>query len=326
MLHAQIPVDRVREFDVRRNPVRRAGASVGFRKNLNSRSASGQAAAAKEIRCLRGEVDIVRCTDLRGPGEDADVVIESVVGQAKACANRGSATASRGVGDAYARSPVVFWSLRRVKQQRLVHGSANDDARRIGDGVQRLVCFAAGDRGVFVANSQVKGKIRFHLPIVVHIPVDCLLVSVVGDGPLATLAEVIRGKVVEEELRRVVFVVATLTLGETLRRNVPTVLAAELKCVSASIPAYVVDNLIRVLNRELRSLGIGAELQAVAAQIEQDDIRKRVESRILKTTVGQDVVVAVVADTELVKDRRAERVVFADRKKMIPERLNRVEG
>src|SRR4029077_11688195 len=98
---------------------------------------------------------IVRRTDLRRHSEDADIVVQYVVGQAEARAYRGSTAASGRVSDAYARSPVSFWGLWLVEQQRLLHGSADDDARSIGDRVQRLVRLASGDRGVFVTNSQI---------------------------------------------------------------------------------------------------------------------------------------------------------------------------
>src|SRR6202022_2934567 len=98
----------------------------------------------------------------------------------------------------------------------------------------------------------------------------------------AALTEVIRRKVFQKELRGVVVVVSALTLGKALRRNIPAVLPPELQSVTSFGPADVVDALVEVLNRELRSLGIRPDLKTIATQVQQNEIGKGIQSRELE--------------------------------------------
>ena len=128
-----------------------------------------------------------------------------------------------------------------------------------------------------------------HFPVVVGVPVHGFLVAVIGHRALAALTKVIRRKVLQKELCGVVVVVAALALGEALRRNVPAIFAPELQSVSALRPADVVDALVEVLNGELRSLGIRPDLQAVATQVQQDEVGEGIQPGVFEVSVRQSV-------------------------------------
>ena len=87
-------------------------------------------------------------------------------------------------------------------------------------------------------------------------------------------------------------------------------------------PADVVDALVEVLNGELRSLGIRPELQAVATQIQQDDVGEGIQSGELEVPVRHRVGIAIEANPELVDHRGAEGVVFAEGKEVKAEGLD----
>ena len=97
----------------------------------------------------------MRRSDLRWHSENANIVVKHVVSQAKTPTNRCATTIPRRVGETYTRRPVVFRSPWLVKQQWLIHAAGNNNARGIGDGIQGLLRLAGGNRGVFVANSQI---------------------------------------------------------------------------------------------------------------------------------------------------------------------------
>src|SRR5690242_10392298 len=96
--------------------------------------------------------------------------------------------------------------------------------------------------------------------------------------------------------------------------------------MSALGPADVIDALIEILNGELGRLGVRSDLQAVATQIQQDEIGEGIQPWIFETAVGQGVVITVEAHPELIDERRSEGVVLAEGEKMEPERLDSIEG
>ena len=96
--------------------------------------------------------------------------------------------------------------------------------------------------------------------------------------------------------------------------------------MSALRPADVVDALVKVLNRELWSLGIRPDLQAVATQVQHDEVGEGVQPRVFEVSVRQGVEVAIEADSELVDDRGAEGMVFAEGKEVKPGGRDGVEG
>src|SRR5215510_8906870 len=217
MLHTQVPVDRIGPLDVRWYPSRSVCASRSLVEYLNARTASRQSTTGEEARCLAAQVDVIRCADLWRHRQNADVVIQDVISHAEPRANRRVAAASGRVGDTNARSPIVPGGARCIEQQALVDATRHKNAWGVGQGIQRLFRLAARNRGVFVTYSKIQRQVRPQFPVIVRIPVDCLLVSVVRHRSLTALAEEIRGEIFQEEARGIVLIVTALTLSEALR-------------------------------------------------------------------------------------------------------------
>ena len=74
--------------------------------------------------------------------------------------------------------------------------------------------------------------------------------------------------------------------------------------------ADVVDKLIEVLNRELRCIRIRSDVQAIA-EIMKSDVRKCIQSGVLKVPRRYVLVKAIVADAELIGYAGRECVIFA---------------
>ena len=104
-------------------------------------------------------------------------------------------------------------------------------------------------------------------PSVIRVPVNGILVSVVGSRTGAALSKIVRCKVFEINLRGIVLVVAARALREALRRNIPAVLGSKLQVVFAFDPADVVDKLVEVLDGKLWGIPIRADIQTAAQVI-----------------------------------------------------------
>ena len=127
----------------------------------------------------------------------------------------------------------------------------DENARGVGDGVERLPIFTDRSRGVLVTNPSVQAQVLINTPRIVGKEIDRLLVAVISACTSAALAEIIGRKVFQVNLRSVVLVVPARSLRKLLGRNVPAVLSAKLEVVLTSYDADVVDELIEVLNLKL---------------------------------------------------------------------------
>src|ERR1700722_16511072 len=157
---------------------------------------------------------------------------------------------------------------------------------------------------------------RSNPPSVVGVPVDSLLVTIVGGQPRTALADNVGREVFQEQLGspkrrgRTVFVVAARPLRELLGRDVPAIFPSELPGVFTFCPGNVIDTLIEVLHGELRSIRIGANIHA-SAEIVENHVGKRIQSRIFLRPNRCYVVIAIKTHPEFVQQRGGESVVFA---------------
>src|SRR6185295_11463090 len=103
-----------------------------------------------------------------------------------------------------------------------------------------------------------------------------LLISVVDVVAGITLTKCIRRQVPQELFGRQIFIVATNALRETLWRNDPTEVAAKLEGVIAMQHRQVINDLIVVLDAELRCIWIGTNVQT---KVVKRDVRKHVKPR-----------------------------------------------
>src|SRR6202041_171926 len=94
MLDTEVPIDRVRILDVRRNPVGRSRQRFGPRQSCDAAASRAfQTAVSKEVR--RKWDSLSRRADLRRNRQNTDVVVKGVPRHAEATANRGGTTGPR---------------------------------------------------------------------------------------------------------------------------------------------------------------------------------------------------------------------------------------
>src|SRR6202035_5714871 len=118
-------------------------------------------------------------------------------------------------------------------------------------------------------------------PGIVRVPVNRILVAIVRARTSAALPEKVWGKVFQVNLRRVVLIVAALALGELLGRNIPAVFSSELQVVLTLYHADIVDELVEVLDGELRSIAIRPNVQT-RAEVVESNVRELVQPGILE--------------------------------------------
>ena len=118
--------------------------------------------------------------DLRRTRQDADVVIQDVVAYAKATPNRHVPAFTRRIGEAHARHKIFFWRLRRTEC---------DQPRSIRNAVQFLLRPAKWSAGVFVAESKIEVEMTCHLPDIIHVPVNSVLVPGISRVAKAAFGE-----------------------------------------------------------------------------------------------------------------------------------------
>src|SRR5208282_346935 len=107
-------------------------------------------------------------------------------------------------------------------------------------------------------------------PGVVRVKVNRVLIPVVGARTSTSLSEIVGSKVFQVNLRGVVLVVSALALGELLRRNIPAIFRSELQVVLTLHDAEIVDELVEVLDGELGSIAVRADIQAGAEIVESN--------------------------------------------------------
>src|SRR5271165_907502 len=117
--------------------------------------------------------------ELRRHCQNPNVVVESVIGQAEAGSNGGIAVVPRGVRDTDTRRPVILRGFRLTEDEAFLV-LRNNDVGLAGLGIQNLTVFTAWRGRVLVADAEIQAQVRSHAPGVIGIPVDSLLVAVVG--------------------------------------------------------------------------------------------------------------------------------------------------
>src|SRR5208282_4415995 len=87
----------------------------------------------------------------------------------------------------------------------------------------------------------------------------------------------------------------------------------------------VVHKLIKILNRKLRSVGVGSNVQT-ATQVEQGDIGKHVQTRILEISGWEGLVKAVEARTEFIRNVCRKGVELAKVQQIKANRNRRIKS
>ena len=126
------------------------------------------------------------------------------------------------------------------------------------------------------------------LAVQIRRPVISKLLS--GAAEIA-LRQIFRNDVAKVRLQRLINVVAAFALNEMLRRNRTAAIKTEFDVVAAGAPAHVLNRLIRVLNRRLRRIRIGADVQAQVGF--SRDVGESIETGKLKTRIDEKLRVAV---------------------------------
>src|SRR5207302_4057185 len=107
-----------------------------------------------------------------------------------------------------------------------------------------------------IADTQIEGQIRPHAPVVLRERVQDFLVAIVNVVAGVALTENVRGLIPEKYVNRSIFIVAAHALGEALWRDKVAKIAAELDRVIAANQGHVVNDLIIVLDAELRRVPV----------------------------------------------------------------------
>ena len=178
------------------------------RKRSNASGTWLDSAITQIIRNVWRKRRINRSTQLWRQRQNADVVIQDVVGNAKACTDRSRPAGARRIGNANPRTPVILGGLWHSKADQAGH------TRRL---VQCLRSLAKWDGCIFVAHPEVKSNVRADAPIVICKPVEGRLVAIVDGIAAAAFGQRIGVHVPQKTIQRAVIIIATRPLCERLR-------------------------------------------------------------------------------------------------------------
>src|SRR5580704_15774985 len=265
---------------------RSARSRLGSRRHVHlQESAAGQKASARGAPCWTtrqraSDGRILLGLKLWRQAIDREVVGDDVIRNLCATTNRPSPAARWIPGKSQVRPEVVGVGFRLAEEQA--------GGRIVGDGVESLFGLIARDSRPLVAESEIEGKAVGEFPIVLHEPVQ--RVVVVGGAASAGSAKrpvgAVRDKVIDEgvEGRVVPF---TAGSGQIVRRgDVVAAFDSEFEGVLAADVAQVVDDLVDVLRVALRSKAVWPY---VAAEFVDLDVRK------IRKLGGREIVWAVQA-------------------------------
>src|SRR5579863_920845 len=321
MLNAKRPGLRIWQFLVWDVAARRS-AGGGYVCDRRHRRGKWQAAPRQEAYVIdRGIVPVTgwRSTQdardgiagllhLRGRGEQAEVVVQHIGGHREATANRSPATLAGRPGKPDAWQEVL--GLRFGRPERDQAGNVRDRVHWLPDTLRER------HLRELVSQSGVDRKVLPDVPIIVGVPINHILVAVIGQVPDRPFRQIIGDLVREVSIETRVLVIATDALGKSLRRDVFPVLATEFEVVLSLNPADVVHDLIEILVSELGRVRIRSQLDAVSFAKADDQIREGIEARERKVARRIVVEVPVKSETDFIVQISRKIVIFAQSKDM----------
>ena len=315
VLHTEVPLNRVGKLLVR-NVIGSAGDGVSAAQRSNGCVRRDPAALQKTGSAARRRAKRIRVdssTELRGKRENTDVVVQNIVSHAEARPDGSIAAGARRKGDSNARREVVVLRLRFVEHKH---------ARGVGDVIEPLKPLRVRHARELVPEAEIQREVRLDAPGVVDVRISGDLIAVINDIPNTALGEIVRREILQVQDRAVVVVLAARALRERSGADGLSTVKAELESVPTLGPGHVVGNLIRVLNRELRGISIGPDVQV---QVVQDDVREHVKPGEFEIACRRCVVEPVVAQTELVREIRSEVMILGQGCQIIRRRQGEVK-
>src|ERR1039458_568110 len=235
---------------------------------------------------------------LRGDGQEAKVIVEDVSGDAEAGTDAGIGIDR--VVDAYTREEVVHLRLGCAK---------GDESWGTGLDIEGLLTLADRDRSELVTEAEVEAELLGDAPSVVSVAVEGSLVAVIEEVAGGPFTEAGGGDILKIFGKVVVLIVAAHALCKTLRGDELATIKAKLEAVLAPDVAHVVSELIQVLNRRLRCVGIGTHLDiAHVANLQVGEGVEPLEGEVADWVI---LIEAIEADADLVDEVGREVVELA---------------
>src|SRR4051812_30471045 len=158
-----------------------------------------------------------------------------------------------------------------------------------------------------MAQSEVQAEILADAEVIIGVPIKCRLIAVIDIRTDPAFRQLVRDRIIEVQFEAAVFVVTARTLGKVLGRNVLAAFSTELESMAAPCPGQVVDKLIRILDRALRTDRIRPQLKI---QVEKLKIGELVKAGERERADQNLLIKPIEPDTDFVRQHGREGVIL----------------